>query len=230
MDLNADLGEGCPWDEALLERVTSASISCGAHAGDPEAITSTLRAAKARGVVVGAHPGYDDRASFGRREQSMTTAQVAALVGRQLCVLDALAAELDVTVRFVKPHGALYNQAQRDDAIAAGIIEAVSHRGLPVLGLPDSRLASLAAAAGLRYVPEGFADRRYGLDGHLVPRTQPGAVLEDSEAIEEQVRRLTREGNVVTLCIHGDNPQAVRLAERVRAALASMGVQPRSFV
>jgi UPF0271 protein len=229
IDLNADLGEGCPWDEKLLERVTSASICCGAHSGDLQSMTTTLRAAGERGVVVGAHPGYPDREGFGRREQSLAPNEITRLVNDQLEILDRLARECAVPVRFVKPHGALYNQAQRDDAIAAAIIAAVAPLDLPVLGLPGSRVAVRAKEAGVRFIVEGFADRRYRPDGQLVPRTQPGAVLEDEGEIREQVLRLVEAGAVDTLCLHGDNPHSVPLADIVRDTLLSAGIALRSF-
>src|SRR4051812_35707267 len=122
IDLNADLGEGCPWDEAILDHVTSANVCCGAHAGDPETILRTLRAARRRGVVVGAHPGYPDREHFGRQERAISRAEVEALVLEQLDDMERWASEVGVPVRFVKPHGALYNQAQRDPEIAAGLV------------------------------------------------------------------------------------------------------------
>jgi 5-oxoprolinase (ATP-hydrolysing) subunit A len=229
IDLNADLGEGYPLDEPLLARVTSASICCGAHAGDHDTIAATLRAAVVRGVVVGAHPGYSDREGFGRREQTMSSAEVEHLICTQIDTLAAWASEAGASIRFVKPHGALYNQAQRDDAIAAGIVAAIVPLSLPILGQPRSRIESLAIRAGLRFIPEGFADRRYGADGRLVPRSEPGAILDNPQEIEEQVLRLIEEG-IATLCIHGDDTRAVALADRVRAILQRAEIVPRSFI
>jgi UPF0271 protein len=229
IDLNADLGEGFPWDEPILARVTSASVSCGAHAGDRETILLTLRAAKERGVVVGAHPGYPDRDGFGRREQAMPAADVAELVRSQVATLAARADDAGVALRFVKPHGALYNQAQREDAIASGIVTALETLGWPVLGQPGSRLEDLARRAGLRFIPEGFADRRYRPDGRLVPRSEPGAILDDPEEIEAQVLRLVDQG-ITTICIHGDDPRAVGLSDLVRSVLQRARITPRSFV
>jgi 5-oxoprolinase (ATP-hydrolysing) subunit A len=229
IDLNADLGEGCPWDEALLDRVTSASVCCGAHAGDPETIRRTLRRARARGVAVGAHPGFADRAGFGRREQEIAPEAVRRLILAQWDDLAALAAADGVILRFVKPHGALYNQAQRDDAIASGVVAAVAALGCPVLGQPGSRLEALARGAGLPFIAEGFADRRYRDDGRLVPRTEPGAVLDDPAEIEAQVLRLVAQGTVATICLHGDDPRSVELADLVRSILQGGGLSPRSF-
>ena len=229
IDLNADLGEGCPWDEPLLARVTSASICCGAHAGDRDTILRTLRAAKARGVVVGAHPGYPDREGFGRREQNMSTAEVEQIVVSQINDLIALADEAGALIQFVKPHGALYNQAQRDETIAEGILAAIAPMGLPIVGQPRSRIEALANQRGVRFIAEGFADRRYQPDGRLVPRTEPGAILDDPREIEEQVLRLVDEG-IATLCIHGDDPRAVALADRVLLILQRAAIEPRSFI
>ncbi len=228
IDLNADLGEGCPWDEALLERVSSASVCCGAHAGGPEHIVATLRAARVRGVTVGAHPGFADREGFGRREQVMTAAAVERLVRDQVATLVVLAEPLGVPIRFLKPHGALYNQAQRDPEIARGVVVAAAALGLPILGQPGSAVESQARAVGVRFLAEGFADRRYGADGRLVPRSEPGAVLTEPAAIAEQVRRLVAAG-IATLCLHGDHAGSVELADHVRACLDRAGVAVRPF-
>jgi 5-oxoprolinase (ATP-hydrolysing) subunit A len=224
IDLNADLGEGCPNDRPLLGLVTSASISCGAHAGSPDVIRQTLREARDRGVVVGAHPGYPDREHFGRREQEMTSEAVCRLILEQVETLAALAAEVDVPVRFLKPHGALYNQAQRQVAIARGVVAAAIELGIPLLGQPGTFLKELASAQGVRYVPEGFPDRRYRDDGSLVPRGEPDAVLHDPDELEAQLVRLIAEGLVETLCIHGDDPRAVANAELVHRILERHGI------
>jgi UPF0271 protein len=226
IDLNADLGEGCPNDARLLDLVTSASVSCGAHAGDRETIQATLSAAKVRGVSVGAHPGYPDRDGFGRVERDIRTEEVTQLVVHQFGELSALADEVGVVLRFVKPHGALYNQAQRDEGIARGVVAAVRRIGLPVLGQPGSVLARLAAEAGVRYVAEGFPERRYGPDGRLVPRSRPDAVLHEPAEVEAQVVGLVTQ-RLETLCIHGDDPGAVAKAENVRAVLARHGLAAR---
>ncbi|HEV3120430.1 MAG TPA: 5-oxoprolinase subunit PxpA [Isosphaeraceae bacterium] len=229
IDLNADLGEGFPWDEPLLERVTSASICCGAHAGDPALIMRTLRAARERGVVVGAHPGYADRPSFGRRELALSSHEVERLVIEQVQRLEKLAALVGLELKFIKPHGALYNQAQFQEPIASGVISATRRLGLPVLGQPATHLESMARREGLRFVPEGFADRRYLPDGRLVPRTDPRAILDDPEEARAQVLRLVDAG-IQTLCIHGDDPRAVALADRVRGMLDQAAIVRRSFV
>jgi UPF0271 protein len=230
IDLNADLGEGCPNDRALLERVTSASVCCGAHAGDPGSIRATLCAAGELGVVVGAHPGYPDREGFGRREQSLSSVEVERLILDQVAALRIVADELGVPVRFLKPHGALYNQAQRQEEVGLGVIAGAERLGLPLLGQPGTRLETLARERNLSYIAEGFPDRRYRDDGSLVPRSEPGAVLHDLREIEAQVVRFVAEGRVATLCIHGDEPGAVANAVRVRLMLDRNGIEARSFL
>jgi 5-oxoprolinase (ATP-hydrolysing) subunit A len=230
IDLNADLGEGFPNDRALLELVTSASICCGAHAGSLEVIRQTLRDAAALGVVVGAHPGYPDREGFGRRDQNLTRSQVVALLSSPLDMLTDLAEEIDASIVFLKPHGALYNQAQRQLDVAVPVVLAAEIFRLPVLGQPDSVLDASAREKRVRFVPEGFPDRRYRSDGSLMPRSEPDAVLNDASEIEAQVIRLVTEAKVATLCIHGDDPRAVTNAVIVRTALEEHGIAIRPFV
>jgi UPF0271 protein len=226
IDVNADLGEGLPNDAALLDLVTSTSVCCGAHAGDAVAIRGTLSAAKARGVAVGAHPGYADREHFGREELTVSAGDVERLIVGQVEALERHALGLGVPVLFVKPHGALYNQAQREPEVARGVIAAVRRLGLPVLGMPGSVLERLAAESGVRFVAEGFPDRRYDADGRLVPRSRPDALLEGPEEVGAQAVRLVGRG-LATLCIHGDSPGAVANAEAVREALERNGIAPR---
>jgi UPF0271 protein len=230
IDLNADLGEGCPNDRALLGIVTSASVCCGAHAGGPEDIRRTLRDALEGGVVIGAHPGYPDRAGFGRHEQAISSADSRRLIIEQVAVLQALAAEIGVPIRFLKPHGALYTQAQRQPGIASGVVAAAAELDMPLLGQPGTLLERLAAEHGIPYIAEGFPDRRYRVDGSLVPRSEPGAVLHDRDEMEAQLLRLVAEGRVATLCIHGDDPRAVANAELVRDVLGRHGIVIRSFL
>jgi len=231
IDLNADLGEGGLNDRALLGLVTSASICCGAHAGSPEVIRQTLRDARACDVAVGAHPGYADREGFGRRERQVSAEEVQELIRDQVATLGALAAEADVPVRFLKPHGALYNQAQRQDEIARGVIAAAVALGIPLLGQPGTVLERLAFEHGVRYLAEGFPDRRYREDGSLAPRCEPGAVLHDPGEMEAHLLRLVaRRARVETLCIHGDDPRAVANAELVRRVLERHGIMIRSFL
>lgn len=226
IDLNADLGEGFPNDARLLDLVTSASVACGAHAGDRATILETIAAARERGVAVGAHPGYPDREGFGRRERGASAAEVERLVTEQVEFLATLAAGLDTLLAFLKPHGALYNQAQRDGEMARGVAAAALAFRLPVLGQPGGALERAALEVGLRFVAEGFPDRRYEPDGRLAPRGSPGAVLHDRAEVQAQAVRLAGLG-LTTLCIHGDDPSAVRNASDVRAALAGHGIAPR---
>ncbi len=228
IDVNADLGEGCPWDEPLLARVSSASVSCGAHAGTPEGIEQTLRWAITHEVVIGAHPGYADRAGFGRVDQDLTTEEIQRLINDQMDDLIEIASRVGAEIRFVKPHGTLYNQAQRDARIAAALVGALQGHGLPILGQPGSEVERAADVAGLRFIAEGFADRRYRADGRLVPRTEPGAVLHEPAEIRAQVLELVDRG-LATLCVHGDDPRSVGLADLVRATLQEAGIEVRGF-
>jgi 5-oxoprolinase (ATP-hydrolysing) subunit A len=230
IDLNADLGEGCKSDRDLLQRVTSASICCGAHAGDPASIRQTLRSAADCAVVIGAHPGFADRQGFGRREHVVTTGEVERLILEQVETLRILAFEVDLPIRFLKPHGALYNQAQSQEPVAQGVLLAAGRLDIPLLGQPGTLLERLAREQGVRYIPEGFPDRRYRAPEALVPRTEPGAVLHDPDEIELQVVRLVEEGRVATLCVHGDEPGAVANADLIRRILGRNGIAIRSFL
>jgi UPF0271 protein len=180
--------------------------------------------------VVGAHPGYPDREDFGRRDREIAQEAVRELIIDQVAVLKALAAELGVSVQFLKPHGALYNQAQRQDEVARGVIAASLELAIPLLGQPGTLLARLASEHGVPYIAEGFPDRRYRDDGSLVPRSQAHAILHDPAEIEAHVLRLVAHGNVATLCIHGDDPRAVANAELVRRILERHGITIQSFV
>ncbi len=233
IDLNADLGEGFPWDQALLDRVTSASVCCGAHAGDSGTIARTLRWAAERGVVVGAHPGYEDREGFGRRDQHLESAKLVASIRIQLRDLGRWAREAGTTMSFVKPHGALYNQAQVDPEIASPLLEAVSDpaaRPIPILGQSGGEVERIARGLSLPvpFIAEGFADRRYRPDGRLVPRTEPDALLRAPDEIRVQVLWLVDRG-IRTICIHGDDPGSVVLADLVLATLKGAGIEPRGF-
>jgi 5-oxoprolinase (ATP-hydrolysing) subunit A len=229
IDLNADLGEGFPWDYALLGRVTSASVCCGAHAGDLETSYRTLRWAGERGVGVGAHPGYPDRERFGRRDQVIPARMLEMMVKTQLVAIGTVAIRAGVAIRYIKPHGALYNQAQRDRVIAEGLLRPLVRRNLPVLCQPNSFVEQVAGELGIPVVIEGFADRRYQADGRLVSRSEPNALLEDPAEIRAQVLGLIERG-IQTICIHGDDPRSVDLADLVLATLKEAGVEPRSFV
>lgn len=249
MDLNADLGESFGrWrlgaDEALLPLITSANVACGFHAGDPATLLSTCRLALAHGVRIGAQVGYRDLAGFGRRFIDVDPDELYADVLYQLGALDGIARTVGRAVEYVKPHGALYNAVVHHRAQAQAVVSAVAdYPGrLPILGLPGSVLLEFAGEKGLRAVPEAFADRGYRPDGTLVPRREPGALLHDPEAVAARVVRLVRDGGVVaqdgcwvsiaaeSVCLHGDSPGAVAMADAVRAALAAADLPVRSFL
>ncbi|QQP97703.1 LamB/YcsF family protein [Lysobacter enzymogenes] len=239
IDFNCDLGEGCGDDAAILPYVTSANIACGGHAGDAATMRDTLRLCRAHGVAAGAHPGYADREHFGRRALALSGEQVVALVRDQLARLAAIAAEEGVALTHLKPHGALYNLAADDRDVAEAIAAAVAgfDPGLIVFGLAQSELTDAAARRGLRVAHEVFAERGYAANGRLLPRGQPGAVIESLDEAVAQVRELAVHGRVRaaggesielradTLCLHGDRSDAPQFARAVRAALEADGVR-----
>jgi UPF0271 protein len=241
MDLNADVGEGAGQDAVLMPVVTSASIACGFHAGDPGVMRETVALAREHGVAVGAHPGFPDRAGFGRHEMSLTPRQVEDLVVYQIGALAAVAAAQGLSLQHVKPHGALYNMAARDASLADAIARAVMavDRSLILFGLPGSQLVAAGKRAGLRTACEAFADRAYQPDGALVARSQPGAVIHDVDAVVARAVAMARDGVVTaidgsgvplevdTICVHGDTPDAAQLATRIRQALEVAGVEVR---
>ncbi|MGY1751602.1 LamB/YcsF family protein [Blastococcus sp. SYSU D01042] len=248
IDLNADLGEGFGvWrlgdDDALLEVVTSANVACGFHAGDPSTMRRVCAAAAASGVAVGAQVSYRDLAGFGRRFVDVEPGELADDVLYQLAALDGVARATGGRVRYVKPHGALYNATVAHEAQARAVVEAVAayDPALPVLGLPGSALLRAAEAAGLRPVAEGFADRGYTPDGTLVPRSEPGALVHDPGEVAGRAVRMAVEGTVLavdgtavradvaSICVHGDTPRAVDLARAVRTALGQADVELRPF-
>lgn len=242
VDLNADLGEGAPDDAALLDLVTSANIACGWHAGDARLMLATVRAALARGVALGAHPSYPDRDNFGRTPMHLPPEAVHADVVYQVGALAALVRAAGGRLHHVKPHGALYNQAARDAALADAIAHAVRDvdPGLALYGLAGSELLRAAERAGLRPVAEVFADRGYQADGSLVPRGHPGAMVDDTGEAVARSLRMVQQGVVQavtgepvplqadTICLHGDGPHALRFARALRAALTHAGVLLRA--
>jgi len=228
IDLNCDLGEGCPHDAELMALITSANVACGFHAGDLMTAQETLRLAAKHGVQVGAHPGYPDREHFGRRELQRAERQIWEDCVYQIGALAGLARSEGLTVKYVKPHGALYNQACRDDLYAAPVVIAAMQFGLAVMGLPGSRLEALCRGS-CPFITEGFADRRYLADGSLVPRSQPDPFIEDPPDAVRQAEWLVREKGVKSLCVHGDNPQAVAFVRELCNALTRMGFQIRAF-
>jgi 5-oxoprolinase (ATP-hydrolysing) subunit A len=242
IDLNTDIGEGLPAaeDEALLDVVTSANVACGAHAGDPVTMDRTIASCAARGVALGAHPGYFDRDGFGRRAGRGGPAAVETEVLYQIGALLALARARGVVLKHVKPHGALYNQAAADRALADAVARAVARAGcdLMLVGLAGSTaMRGAAEASGLRFAAEAFADRRYTPDGALQARSIPGAVLSDPDQVLAQAISIARDGfaraadgsrlalRADTLCVHGDTPGAAALARAARAGLEAAGVR-----
>lgn len=233
VDLNADLGESWPrWrsgeDPALLEVVTSANVCCGAYAGDEELMAATCEAAVAHGVAIGAQVGYPDRDNFGRADIDMPAGDLTQEVVRQIHFLSEIARGAGGKVAYVKPHGALYNTIVHDEVQAKAVVDALLGltTPLPLLGLPGSLSLEIAAASGIPVVQEGFADRAYTPEGRLVPRTEPGAVLDEADAVAAQAVRLL--GSVDSICVHSDSPGALGLARAVRAALESTGADVRS--
>jgi 5-oxoprolinase (ATP-hydrolysing) subunit A len=249
IDLNADLGEGFgQWtlgdDDALLEVVTSANVACGFHAGDPTVLRRVCERAAERGVAIGAQVGYRDLAGFGRRFIDIAPEDLTNDVLYQVGALEAFARVAGTRVRYVKPHGALYNAIVHHEAQAAAVVDAVRRYdpSLPVLGLPGSRFLALAGEAGLTTVAEAFADRAYTPEGTLVSRREHGAVLHDAEEVAARCVRMATRGEVeaidgsdvavrpASLCVHGDSPGAVAMATRVRAELEQAGVRIAPFV
>lgn len=249
IDLNSNVGENSAGrvvsdDAAMLQIVTSANVSCGFHAGTPEGIRTTLATAVREGVVIGAHPSYQDAENFGRTEMDLDPATLQAHIEYQLGALGALAAAVGGRMAYVKPHGALYNTIARDERqarVAVAAIRAIDP-GLVLLGLSGGVVLSVARRAGLRAVAEAFADRAYLPDGRLVPRTQPDAVLHDPDAVAERMVRLVAEGVVPaadgtpvridaeSICVHGDSPGAVAMAEQIRRMLQAAGIPIAPFV
>lgn len=228
VDLNCDLGEGCPHDAELMQLVTSANVACGGHAGDLATSLETLLLASLNGVQVGAHPGFLDRASFGRRELALGEERVYLECQAQVTALAELALIPGVGLCYLKPHGALYNMACRDEAMARPVVRVAEEHDLAVMGLPGSALATVAAGR-VPFVPEGFADRRYNPDGSLVPRSRPDAFLEGPAEAVRQALWLVRERGVKTLCVHGDNPKAVAFVAALREELTRSGFTVRPF-
>jgi len=249
IDLNSDLGEGFgPWtmgeDAQMLSLVTSANIACGGHASDPETIFQTLTQAAQKGVIVGAHPGYNDREGFGRRIIPMTPAEIGRMVAAQIGALIGVSALVSVCVSYVKPHGALANLAARDMDVARAIAQAIVAQGadLDILAISGTALEQAARDEGLRVHSEIFADRAYQSNGQLVPRDQPGAVIHDARAASDRLLAFLDTGLMPVLdgdpipltahsiCVHGDSPGAVAMARLIRDDLSAAGVQLAGFV
>ena len=249
IDLNGDVGESfgayeIGHDAALIPILTSANIACGFHAGDPGVMRATVALAREHGTAVGAHPGFPDLVGFGRREMNATPREVEDLVAYQIGALAAIAAAQGVRLTHVKPHGALYNMAARDLDLADAIARAIAavDPSLALFGLPGSQSLEAAQRHKVRAVSEAFADRAYRRDGSLVPRNQPGAVIDDEQIVVTRAVAIARERVVIaadgtrvpldvqTICVHGDTPGAAVLASRIRKALNDAGIQVRTPV
>ncbi len=220
IDLNADLGEGGADDLALLGLISSANIACGGHAGDEQSMREAIQAALAAGVSIGAHPSYEDREYFGRRAMVIPLHEVSDAVFRQVERIATLADQLGGRLHHVKPHGSLYNQADRDGMLANAVVEGIVRvsRNLILFAPPAGKLAEAGRAAGLVVCAEGFADRRYLENGSLMPRAEPGAVISNVDEALAQALALISSGTIETVCVHGDGPTAVQMLQTLRAA------------
>jgi UPF0271 protein len=232
IDLNCDMGENIGNDEDIMPYITSANIACGFHAGDSKTMQTTVRLAKKYGVAVGAHPSWLDVEGFGRREMSLPPDEVGALILYQIGALYAIAKEERVQLHHVKPHGALYNQAAKDDILANAIARAVKRfsRDLILFGLAGSSLIRAGMEAGLQVANEGFPDRNYNPDGTLVSRKEPHAIIHFPDEVAKHALDLVQHGilfgdvrvKVDTLCLHGDNPEAAQNAKLIRDAFENL--------
>ncbi len=246
IDLNSDLGEGFgPFqvgsDEALFPLISSANVACGFHGGDPAMMELTVARAREHGVAVGAHPGFPDRAGFGRRAMAATADEIRTDVLYQLGALSGFCRAAGVELRHVKAHGALYNQAVNDIGVAQAVAQAVAmfDPSLLFFAIPGSRLHEAGAEAGLIVIREAFADRAYLTDGSLVPRSRPGAVIHDAGLVAERMVRLVTKGLVQaidgselpmqadTICIHSDTPGAAALARTITTRFRDAGIEIR---
>ncbi len=248
IDLNCDMGEGfgsytIGSDDRVMPMITSANIACGFHAADPTTIWRTVKMAKANGVAVGAHPSYPDLVGFGRRPMEVSPEEVAADLLYQIGALSAFCRREGVRLQHVKPHGALYNKAAVDSAIAMAVAEAIRSvdPDLYMVCLSNSEMVTAARTAGIRYVEEVFADRAYTREGKLVPRTQAGAVIHDPALAAERVLTMVRDRCVVaidgtpvpltvqTICVHGDTAEAIEMIRIIRTRLEQENVQLKAF-
>jgi UPF0271 protein len=244
VDINSDLGESFGQykignDENVLKYVTSANIACGMHAGDPVVMEKTVKIAVENGVGLGAHPGYPDLQGFGRRNMALTADEVKAYVIYQIGALQTFAHSVGKKLQHVKAHGALYNMAAKDIKIAMAIAEGIKlvDSDLILLALANSKMVEAAHEVGLKVAQEIFADRAYNPDGSLVARGTPGAMIHDKEVAIPRVVKMVTEGKVTaingeeiniqadSICVHGDNPEALKFVEQIRNALTNAGVQ-----
>lgn len=249
IDLNSDLGESYgAWrmgdDETMLAIVSSANVACGFHAGDPAGIWKTVKAAAEKGVSIGAHVSYPDRVGFGRRDMDVTSGELIADVIYQIGALKGMAAAAGVTVGYVKPHGALYNRIAHDAKQGQAVIDAIKaiDPTLVLMGLANAPILKLAQASGLKSVAEAFADRAYTPDGQLVSRREQGSVLHDTHLIARRMLQLAHKGTLEaidgstiridaqSICVHGDSPGAVAIAQEIRRAFEADGITVQSFL
>lgn len=248
IDINCDLGESYGEfkignDEKIMPHITSANIACGFHAGDPTTIARTIDIAKKHGVAVGAHPGYPDIMGFGRREMQLTSEEEKNYTLYQVSALRGFAKVASLSLQHVKPHGALYNMAVKDEELSKAIVEAIKalDTGLIVFAPPNSTLSEVAAKNGLRVAHEFFADRAYNPNGSLVSRKQSNAIIQDPKKVVERVVKAVEDGTVVatngevldvgkvhTICVHGDTPTALELAETIKKRLVRAGIEVKS--
>jgi UPF0271 protein len=238
IDLNADVGEGMNTDEALLAMVSSASIACGGHAGDADTIRSALTACKARGVRAGAHPGFADKANFGRTRLHVGADVLRSQLQAQLLLFHSIAAQVGVEVAYFKLHGAMANMAAEDLAFATGVLQAIQSvdSEIAILALDASQQVHAADILGIPVILEAYADRAYTPEGQLVSRNLPGAVIHDAKTVVERCLRLAHYGEIIaidgtvfgssarSICVHGDTPGALTLAGEIRVALEGAGV------
>ena len=255
IDLNSDVGESfgnykLGLDEEVIPLISSANIACGFHAGDPTVMRHTIAIAKKNGVAIGAHPGFPDLIGFGRRNLDASLAEIADYVTYQIGALRAFAAAAGMTLQHVKPHGALYNMAVKEPAIWDAVAEATAAVNARLIlyvlaGMDRENLKAIGAKHGLRIAFEFFGDRAYNPDGSLVSRKKPGAVIHDGDIVAEKIVKMVKEGRVVcidgteidmtadTICVHGDNPAALSLVQKIRATLQASGVEiapPETFL
>jgi UPF0271 protein len=255
IDLNSDVGESfgnykLGLDEEVIPLISSANIACGFHAGDPTVMRHTIAIAKKNGVAIGAHPGFPDLIGFGRRNLDASLEEIRDYVTYQIGALQAFADAAGIKLQHVKPHGALYNMAVRDPAIWDTVAEAIAAVNARLIlfvlaGMDRENLKAIGAKHGLRIAYEFFGDRAYNPDGSLVSRKEPGAVIHDSDIVAEKIVKMIKEGRVAcidgteidmtadTICVHGDNPTALSLVQKIRATLQASGIEiaaPETFL
>jgi len=244
IDINCDLGESYGAfkvgnDEKIMPHITSANIACGFHAGDPVIMAQTINLAKKHNVAIGAHPGYPDLLGFGRREMQLTSEEVKNYAIYQVSALQGFAKVAGVSLQHVKPHGALYNTAAKDEKLSKAIMDAVKalNRNLIIFAPLNSAFAKVAVEGGLRVAYEVFADRAYNPDGSLVSRKHPNAIIQEPQKVMERAIKMVKEGTVLaingevvnlgevhTICVHGDTPTAIELAKALKKGLIKAGI------